>query len=174
MARTLGDRLLRVSEATSKEATLWREGANLERVTGKTIDVLRLEAAVDRWRLADEFRIRADKFSRAKPARTRDAISRYYYSMYHAMRAAAYVFHGGDDHQEHRVLPGKTPPDFPNASYWENRLKDAREIRNRADYDPYPKSAASWSRIGAGLESDCRQLLADAKSYLVGKGCMFT
>lgn len=112
MARTLGDRLLRVSEATSKEATLWREGANLERVTGKTIDVLRLEAAVDRWRLADEFRIRADKFSRAKPARTRDAISRYYYSMYHAMRAAAYVFHGGDDHQEHRVLPGKTPPDF--------------------------------------------------------------
>jgi len=91
--------------------------------------------------------------------------------MYHAMRSAAYLFHGGDEHQEHKILPGKTPDDFPNASYWENRLKDVRDLRNRADYDPYPKSPAASVKLAASLRADCDQLLSDVKTYLVAKGC---
>ena len=40
----------------------------------------------------------------------RASVSRSYYAMYHAMRAAVFVFHGGDDHQEHKILPAKHPP----------------------------------------------------------------
>jgi hypothetical protein len=174
MPQALNERLLRVSKASSKEATIWREGIDIASRTGRSLDDLARQAAQDRWMLAHDFRIRASAFSRGTPKRPRDAISRYYYAMYHAMRAAAYMHYGGDEHQEHKNLPSKTPADFPSREFGENRLKDVRELRNRADYDPYPKSSVAWTRLAMGLASDCDRLLSETKSYLVAQGCVLS
>jgi len=48
MALMPSDRLLRISKATSREVTLWREGVSLESATGQQLDSLRLVVAVDR------------------------------------------------------------------------------------------------------------------------------
>jgi uncharacterized protein (UPF0332 family) len=101
------------------------------------------------------------------------AVSRYYYAMYHAMRAAAYKYYGGDDHEEHRTLPGKAPDDMPNSALLGNALKNARERRNAADYEPYPKSNAAWMTDATDLRSSARLMLTDVRNYLRVKGCRF-
>jgi uncharacterized protein (UPF0332 family) len=166
-------RLQRVSTAQSRDIERWREGLFLEQATGRTIRALQLRAAVDRWRFANDCRVRADAMLRMRPPRYRDAISRYYYAMYHSMRAAAYLFYDGDDHQEHRVLPGKTPTDFPRPAYWQNALKDARESRNQADYEAYPKLERAWRPKALALKAETVNLLNEAETYLVSKGCVF-
>ncbi len=101
----------------------------------------------------------------------RAATSRLYYAMYHAIRAAAYVFHNGDDHQEHSVLPLHLPTDFPNGQKWQNSLKSAREYRNSADYDPHPLSDAAFKVPALQLTTEVDELLVVARTYLAGKGC---
>jgi hypothetical protein len=91
--------------------------------------------------------------------------------MYHAMRAASYVHHGGDDHQQHSELPQHTPVDFPNAAAWTNRLKVARAKRNEADYEPYPKSGAAWRPHAQAVAADATALLIETRAYLLRKGC---
>ena len=90
--------------------------------------------------------------------------------MYHAMRAAAFVFHGGDDHQEHKTLPTQAPGDMPTPDIWSNKLKDARERRNQADYDPYPKSEVAWRRIADSILPEARALVKVVRVYLRSKG----
>jgi len=94
------------------------------------------------------------------------AVSRSYYAMYHAMRAAAFVFHGGDDHQEHQTLPGKAPDDMQTRDLWSNKLKDARERRNAADYDPYPKSETAWRLPALDLVAEARRFVGEVRTYL--------
>jgi uncharacterized protein (UPF0332 family) len=98
-------------------------------------------------------------------------ISRAYYAMYHSLRAVAYIYHGGDDHQQHSDLPQRLPSDFPDVAIWGNQLKSAREYRNQADYDPYPKSIAYWRDIAQLVDSDSKVLLPLTRNYLRSKGC---
>jgi uncharacterized protein (UPF0332 family) len=163
--------LLRVGKGTKAEIDRWKEGSYLEGNTGKTIQELAFRAAADRFALAATFLRQAKRLNRDAPGLYRSAVSRCYYSMYHAMRAAVYVVHGGDDFQEHKVLPGNAPVDLTDHAVWSNALKSARERRNAADYDPYPKSESSWRSDAVALESQASNFLREVKSYLKGKGC---
>lgn len=91
--------------------------------------------------------------------------------MYHCLRAAAYIYHGGDDHERHSELPRHVPGDFPDRNAWANRLKVARLTRNAADYDPYPKSDIAWRGQASEIKSDADTILQVTRHYLRGKGC---
>ena len=145
MPRVLpNNRLIRLTEATNAQINYWKEGVSLQKDSGRTIPELISKAAADRWYFASDHRRNANKLLKSKPPLYRSAVSRYYYSMYHAMRACVFVNHQGDDYQQHGQLPQYIPSDFPSRSSWQNILKDARDLRNRADYEPYPKSNMAW------------------------------
>lgn len=165
--------LRRVSTATKKLIDGWSEGRHLETESAHTLEELRARVASDRVGLAKALLRNAERLAAQLPPLYRAAVSRGYYATYHAMRAAAYVFHGGDDHQEHKTLP-KAPTDMTTPNTWSNKLKDARERRNQADYDRYPKSEAAW-RVSAaasprrGIGSpDCRP----RTSYTLTRRCV--
>ena len=166
------DRLNRLSTATDKQIKDWKEGVSLQKDSGQTISQLINNAASDRWWFAYEHRHDANKLLKSKPPLYRSAISRYYYSMYHAMRACAFVFHGGDDHQEHGKLPLHIPGDFPSGANWQNMLRNARVLRNRADYEPYPKSNIAWKQDALDLKQDADLFLSKTRTYLQNKGCI--
>jgi uncharacterized protein (UPF0332 family) len=98
-------------------------------------------------------------------------IGRSYYAMYHAARSVVFLNHGGDDFQEHDRLPGHLPPDFVERDNWENRLKNARYERNKADYEPYPKRERSLHSVAADILEDAENLTAECRLYLRVKGC---
>lgn len=162
-------RLIRISKARLNDTKQWKEGVSLESDSGLTIDYLILRAASDRWRLAHEHRRQANKLLRS--ALFRSAVSRYYYAMYHAMRGCAYLYHGGDDHEKHSDLPLHIPGDFLPGVNWQNKLKDARELRNSADYDPYPHSDGAWRKHAVSLKLDADQFIAETRAYLRNRGC---
>lgn len=101
----------------------------------------------------------------------RVATGRYYYAMYHAMRAVVYFQSSGDDHEQHSQLAGKTPADFPNGAYWQNELKDARLRRNEADYNPYPATDRDFINTARHMRREAHSLLSDANTYLHANGC---
>lgn len=107
------------------------------------------------------------------PPLYRDAVSRFYYGMYHGLRAVSYHFHGGDDHEAHSELPRYVPAGFPDADLWSNRLKSARERRNSADYDPHPASPAAWRLIAEELETHATELIATVRHHLRAEGCQY-
>jgi uncharacterized protein (UPF0332 family) len=164
-------RLKRIGEASASLVNNWREGVSLVSDSGRTIDALTLEVAVARWKLATEYRRDAKKLAGLDRPPFRSVVSRFYYAMYHAMRAACYLYHGGDDHQSHSELPSHIPDDFPDAEIWKNNLKSARLLRNAADYDPYPKSPGFWQGKAAAIKRDAESLLAETRRYLRLKGC---
>ena len=172
MPKALPDkRLIRLAEATNVEINYWKEGVSLQKDSGRTIRELISKAAADRWHFAYEHRHDANKLLRSKPPLYRSAISRYYYSMYHAIRACVFVSHGGDDHQEHRELPLYIPRDFPPEPNWQNMLRNARVLRNRADYEPYPKSNKAWRLHAFRLKKNADLLLSTTRTFLQNKGC---
>jgi len=164
--------LVRVTKAKKNDVERWKEGRHLE-TSGRTVEELVDRAVADRYEFAIQFFRTAERaFSDRRPM-YRLAVSRYYYSMYHALRAAAYKHHGGDDHEEHRTLPGKIPDDMPNYALLGNTLKNARERRNAADYEPYPKSNLAWEVDAADLRDSARMVLNEVRTYLRAKGCRF-
>lgn len=166
------DRLNRLAKATNEEINYWKEGVSIQDDSGQAIPDLISKAAADRWHFAYEQRHNANKLLKSKPALYRGAISRYYYSMYHAMRACAFVSHQGDDNQQHNKLPQCIPSDFPAGNNWQNMVKDARDVRNRADYEPYPKSNAVWMSDALRLKKYADLFLSTTRRYLQNKGCM--
>ncbi|MFD3821594.1 HEPN domain-containing protein [Streptomyces sp. NPDC058625] len=132
---------------------------------------LQHQSCADRIRLAKTFLNSADRLMKVRPPEYRSAISRYYYSMYHALRAVVYFHEGGDDKESHSTLPGAVPNDFTNSAIWQNALKDARARRNEADYDPYPINPEDWRNVARDLQSKAPTLLTLAESYLKQKGC---
>jgi uncharacterized protein (UPF0332 family) len=164
-------RMVRVATAKKQRLLDWQEGVSLESAAVRTIEELRQRAVADRLELAYDFRRRANRVMVGNPPLYRDAVSRYYYAMYHAMRAVVYFVERGDDHQEHRDLPPMTPDDFPQASNWRNELKSARQRRNSADYDPYPKANNAWRATAEELQSCANALLPLCRAYLLGRGC---
>jgi uncharacterized protein (UPF0332 family) len=166
------ERLVRLGKANASTINTWKEGVSLQTKGGKPIAQLCLEVAAGRWKLAYNLRSSGNIcLNRGQPL-IRDAISRYYYALYHALRASAFVFHGGDDHEAHKELPGNLPTDFPNRLFWSNQLKSARDYRTRADYDPYPRGITHWRPIALSVKSDADQLLPIARQYLLTKGCV--
>lgn len=99
------------------------------------------------------------------------AVTRFYYAMYHAMRAVVFLEYDGDDYEDHRTLHTKPVGALPAASQWQNKLKNARTFRNQADYDPYPRSDAAWRPTALELRQDSIELLALSRTYLNAKGC---
>lgn len=172
MSRTLpNDRLIRVSKVRQQVIANWKEGVSIENDAGCSIAQIICLVAADRWRLAYEHKRHANKLLQLKPSVYRSAISRYYYAMYHAMRACAYIFHEGDDYEEHSKLPLHIPADFPPGMDWQSVLKNARLIRNRADYDPYPKPDRSWRVDAMSIKADADLLLFSSRKYLLSRGC---
>jgi uncharacterized protein (UPF0332 family) len=167
------DRLLRVSKATKSKLEAWREGVSLERDTGRTLSELHHRATADRVNMAIECRRRADRMIKLRPTMYRDAISRHYYAMYHAARALVYYTYGGDDHEAHLKLPQKIPDGMQNSSIWKNTLKNARDLRNRADYEAYPKSDAAWRVEAVDLQTNARDFIDACRAYLIQKGCQY-
>lgn len=167
----LEQQLLRISKASKKVLSSYRDGVFIESRTSRTIDDLRDQACADRIDLAEMFASTADRLMRGRPPEYRSAISRYYYAMYHSMRATAFFAHDGDDHQRHEALPQHTPADFPAHDVWENRLKDARGRRNDADYDPYPTSSAALRGPALELQKHAHELIPLVRNYLSSKGC---
>jgi uncharacterized protein (UPF0332 family) len=165
--------LLRVSKATRSIRNNWIEGVYLQSSTGRTLDELCDRATADRLALSRQFLKDGDTMMGTSPIPYRSVISRYYYAMYHTMRAVVYYQFGGDDHEQHSTLPGHTPADFPNAAIWQNALKDAREHRNAADYDPYPKTLSYWQAVAGQLSTQAHNLMPIARSYLRSKGSRF-
>lgn len=164
-------RLRRAAQATIKDIERWKEGVDLEKLQASPIRDIVLEAASDRWRLACKHRSEGNKLLRIEPPRYRSAISRFYYSMYHAMRASVYLFYEGDDYQEHIKLPQHIPADFPGAG-WQQILKDARLARNAADYDPYPIiGSGGWKKQALELRVRAGELIKESRTYLNSKGC---
>jgi len=165
--------LLRVSKAKKSEIDRWKEGRALESSSGRTIEELSHRVVADRLQLAMRFLRVGDRLHAGAQPDYRLAVSRYYYAMYHAMRAAAYFSHGGDDHEEHSKLPSNAPTDLPNSALLSNSLKDARERRNAADYNPYPKGNGAWKRHAANLSVDAAKLVQEVRQYLRAKGCRY-
>jgi uncharacterized protein (UPF0332 family) len=164
--------MLEVSQAKSSQFNQWRRGIRLELDSGLRLEDLRTKVVADRWQLALDFNDRGAKLLRSRPPLYRDAISRFYYSMYHALRAVAYFTYFGDDHEEHRALPSAIPRDFYDNEIWANNLKNARDTRNRADYEPYPAEPAAWASDAGVLKVQAADLLERTKLYLTARGCV--
>jgi uncharacterized protein (UPF0332 family) len=168
--RSASKRLLRVAKADAALIRSWGEGISLANDSGLTVPDLLLKAAIARYRLAAAHRSHALKLMGLNPPSFRAAVSRFYYSMYTGMRAAAFVYYKGDDHNSHSALPTKIPDDFPAAN-WQTRLKDARLARNMADYDPYPFADTAWRSEANRMRQDADELISSVRSYLKAKGC---
>lgn len=115
------------------------------------------QATSDRFDLAAHHLRMGDLF--LSGGNFRSSISRHYYAMYHAARAATFGDICGDDHQRHSDLPRNLPSALPNRTNLESQLTDARLLRNQADYDPYPIVDSSW-------ETDARALGAVAGAFV--------
>ena len=173
MAKVLSEtRRNRLTKATQNQIEDWKEGVSLQNDSGLTISQLISNAAADRWHFAYEHRHNANKLLRSTPPLYRSAISRYYYSMYHAMRACVFVSHQGDDFEKHSKLPQYIPDDFPSGHNWQNMLKNARDVRNRADYEPYPKSNVAWKPDALTLKKHATLFLSTTRTYLQNNGCL--
>lgn len=166
------ERLLRIGASTAKDLNAFKEGVYLEGASGRTIDDLIAQACADRLRLAQGFLDDADRAMRARPPMRRTAVGRYYYAMYQAARAVVFFRTPGDDHEQHSDLPKWLPADFPDTDRWKNGLKDARLRRNEADYDPYPGADINFQEAASHLKTDAHALVAEARSYLITKGCV--
>ena len=106
-----------------------------------------------------------------RPPQFRSAISRFYYAMYHAARACVFLENQGDDFQEHTVLPSHLPAQLDSAIDWSLKLNEARLLRNRADYESYPKSIYAWRQHAEEIRVDTSALLRASKLFLQKLGC---
>lgn len=160
--------LLRFRKA---QVHLLKNGVRLQAIGGAAIDDLLLRASADRLALAHYFLEAAAKLRRMRPGSFRNSTSRSYYSIYHAARTVPFVFHAGDDHQDHKDLHNGIPDEFPDFERWRNDLKEARLRRNEADYDPYPRPDAEFADVSKVQLRVATDFLHVAEQYLRGKGC---
>lgn len=165
--------LHRVAQAEAKLVNHWREGVSLEIRSGHSLEELQHRVTVTRLELATGFLSRGRVLVVHTPAMYRDATSRFYYAAYHAFRAVTYFATGGDDHEGHSDLPTKIPHDFPGRTLWSNDLKSARELRNAADYNLYPKASTAWRRDCLEVQSIAEGAIRETRGYLRMKGCRY-
>jgi uncharacterized protein (UPF0332 family) len=159
--------LLRISTSTNRDMRYWAEATHLA-ATFSTIEDAANEAIQDRFELAKRF------FNAANTLKSqnlyRDAISRYYYCVYHAFRCVAFFANNGDDFQEHNKLHTSVPRDFPQQVDWQNDIKSCRLTRNSADYEMYPKTDVSWQPEATAMATIATNAISATRSYLTSKG----
>lgn len=170
MPRATAADLIYVSKGTKDRMDTLANGVSITERTGYSIEKLRAKAIDDRLKLARSILKDAEQAIQMKEPSFRTVTSRAYYAMYHSFRALSYFSFRGDDKQEHSDLPGSIPRDFPGRSRWENKLKQARLERNRADYDPYPKNDKHFETIARDLVQCAQDLVPLVRQYLRGKG----
>jgi uncharacterized protein (UPF0332 family) len=163
--------LQRVSTTKKKLILDWKDGVSIESRSKSTIDGLCLAVTADRMSLAGQCYRRACRLHGLTPPLYRDAISRYYYAIYHAFRAVAFFKTRGNDFDDHSTLGQGIPHDFPDADVWRNNLKIARTTRNSADYDAYPKSESAWRRDCETVAELAKLVIPLVRRYLTDKGC---
>ncbi len=166
MTRITESELLLISKAKVEKLRNFSDGVSLSRRARLSIERLRTRVVKDRLALAKSKLRAATQVASSTPALWRTAISRAYYCMYHAARAATNLSYGGDDHEEHSALPGKLPADFPDSEQWRNKLKNARLERNRADYDPYPADEEQFKDICVELIQDATDFMKISQKYV--------
>lgn len=165
------DRLQRITKAPKNTLVLLREGISIESALARQLDDAMDQTVADRLDLADEFLDMAERLYRSKFDMSRPAIARYYYAMYHAMRAVSFQFLGGDDHEQHTVLPAKgVPSDYPGKDLASNELKDARTLRNEADYEQYPITRSYFESAAKDLRPKALAFVKTARQYVTSKG----
>jgi uncharacterized protein (UPF0332 family) len=165
------ERLQRVTKLPNKLVVLLKEGVSLEAQLSRTLDDAMAQTVADRLDLADEFLTMAGTLLRSRSDLSRPAIARFYYSMYHAMRAVAFQYHKGDDFEEHSTLSSKgVPKDFPQSALASNALKNARILRNEADYEQYPLAKNYFRSEARGLQPVATAFVTDARNYVSSKG----
>lgn len=128
------------------------------------------EVVKGRMVLAADFLDLAQLHLRQNPKRYRAAVSRGYYSLYHASRAVVFVENAGDDYQDHSVLPKHLPATFPAREDWREKLKDARLLRNQADYEPFEPIDSSFMNDAKKCVDEAKDFYSLAKSYISIKG----
>lgn len=165
MARVFVRDLLFVSKSPKERLDYLAAGASLVARTGLDVKKLRAKAASDRLVLASAV-LREAKALYVGHNLRRTVVSRAYYAMYHAVRAATFLSYGGDDHEQHTVLPSKLPLDFPDRNVWQNALKNARLERNRADYDPYPRRDDDFQSVAETMLFEAKELVVLARKYV--------
>lgn len=153
------------------QVDLLKNGVRLQAVGGGTIESLMLKACADRFALSGYFLQSAARLRKMRPPSHRNSTSRSYYSMYHAARTVSFLFHAGDDNQDHKDLHKGIPDEFPDSERWRNDLKEARLRRNEADYEPYPIPDDEFSAISSQQLKTATDFLSVAEQYLRGKGC---
>lgn len=166
-------RLLRVCTSGNVRLMTFREGVSLESSLGRSIPDLIAQVTTDRLQFADQRVAEGDKLLRLRPQMNRLAVGRFYYGMYHAVRAVVFFVNEGDDSQAHSELPKGLPPDFPDYRQVTNSLRDARRERNNADYDPYPSEELDFKYISQALQKISRSITIESRSYLKRKGCLY-
>lgn len=167
----LETRLQRVSKAPSRTLELWKEGVTIEAALSRPLDDVMAQTVADRLDLADDFIAMAERLMRSRFDMSRPAIARYYYAMYHSMRAASFQSLGGDDHEQHTVLSQKgVPNDYPNPSLASNELKNARLLRNEADYEQYPKASSYFKAAAKDLRPVALAFVQSSRHYVTSKG----
>ena len=167
----IGAALIRLSTAPSSLLGALQEGSRLTQVTQMSIEDLRNQVCTDRINLASHFIATGDRLLSDSSPDFRSAISRFYYGMYQSMRAVVYLTNDGDEHEAHSELPKHVPNNFRDAAVWRNALKDARQWRNDADYDPYPTNQDQFSDTAYELQTNARRLLTISRGYLRARGC---
>lgn len=160
-----------VSESQKRKLSEFRAGVCLEDRTGYTVDEIVGRVTLDRIRFGVRLLNSAQRLLLLRPPEYRQTTSRGYYAMYHIVRAVVFFVVGGDDHEKHSALPDHIPSDFPNHALWQNKLKNARLERNRADYEPYPIYDKSFETAARTVVSETEALLPIARAYLRRKGC---
>lgn len=165
------DEFLLVAKSLTSATSQYKHGVHLEAKTGLRIDEIIDKAAADRFKLSERIYKSAKVASTLKPKQNRLVIARCYYSIYHATRSVVYFRERGDDFEAHSELPKHLPGDFPNRIGWENKIKNARLDRNRADYDPYPVGETGFSSTALSSLTVAKDFLRVTKNYLSAKGC---
>ena len=171
MAKLSNSQLLLISKGKKDSIDQLRLGAHLAKVSGLTVDELHEKASTDRFRFA-LVTLKCAQWALASSApQCRVALARSYYAMYHAARSVVYFVEGGDDFEPHSELPKHIPDDLPDRNRWENEIKTARLERNRADYDPYPKTDAAFAKSAKKTLAVAEEFIVVAGRYLRRKGC---
>ncbi len=165
------EELLKLLKCKKSDLDRMRDGVRIEALLGHTLNALIVQGATDRYVLAKTFLASAKKEHASRPGRFRDAISRSYYAMYHAARAAAYLNKGGDDYEHHSKVSSGLPPTLANLGIWQNEFNDARLRRNEADYDPYPQSHPQFANVSRTQYTIAAAFLQEVGNYLRAEGC---
>lgn len=165
-AKAKAEDLLFVSKSKKERLEYLAAGASLVSRTGCQIEDLRKKAVQDRIKFAAILHAQANALMTSSVGQNRTIISRAYYSMYHSARAITYMAFGGDDHEEHTVLPGKLPEEFPDVTRWRNALRSARLERNKADYDPYPRNDKDFASAARSMVKEAEELLVVVRRFV--------